>query len=475
MPSYWYALIFISLAVLIALIVIVRTARLKRERADPVYQRAADPDICQRAAKVLRELIRFKTISQGAQGEYAEWVRMRDFIKNRYPLIHVTMEREVVGMYSLLYRWPAVKPEGEPLLFCGHMDVVPAGEEWRYPPFEGTIADGYVWGRGALDGKQIIACLMECAESLITSGFVPKRDIYFAFVHDVENGSQEGPNSISRLFARRKLRFEMILDEGGVLKRGVLSLRRPVAEVCVAEKGAAQVRLTAQSNSGHSADPPARTVLGALCEAVCRVEFKKRTIRITPHVGDFLKILAPHLSFGWRLRIANRWLLGRRLAEYEPSWVRTTIVPTTFGAGNALNILPAKAEATLDVRLLEGETCEDILRYLRDLFVGLDVSVMALSGHDPGKVSDYRCDAYETVTEIVRTVFGPVPVIPALSARSSSAYNYEVFSDRVYRFMPFVLNQAELAGIHGRNERVEVDSLGLAIAFYGRLISHLAG
>ena len=475
MTWIWYALIVVAVAALTMLVVLARASRLKRIRSEPVYQRAAEPEVCQRAASSLSELIRFKTVSPGEQGNYSEWARMRDYLKKRYPTVHTTMEREVVGLHSLLYRWPAAEPEGAPLLFCGHLDVVPADEEWQAAPFEGTITDEFVWGRGALDGKQVVTCLMECAESLITSGFVPSRDIYFAFGHDNEIGGADGAGGIARVFARRKLRFDMILDEGGVLRRGVLSLRRPVAEVCVAEKGLAHVRLTAQSDGGHASDPPGRTALGAVSEAVCRVEFKSHPPQITPLVHSFLKLLAPNLSFGWRLRIANKWLLTRRLAAYEPSWARTTITPTVFNGGKAANALPTKAEATLDVRLLHGETCKDVLRYLSDLFAGLDVSVMALSSHEAGKISEYPCTAFDAITEIIRTVFGPVPVIPSLSDRSSDSHHYEMFSDFIYRFTPIVLSQAEMAGIHGRDERVSVDSLGLAVAFYGRLITSMAG
>ena len=471
-----YVLIAVAaLVVSAAGVIFLRTARLKRIRTEPVYPRAADSEVCRRAAENLAELIRFKTVFCEAQGKYGEWVRLRDHLVRCYPLSHATMKREVVGRYSLLYHWSSDKPEGDPLLFCGHLDVAPAGENWKHPPFEGKVDNEYVWGRGALDGKQVVTCLLETAESLIASGFIPKRDIYFAFVHDEVTGGEEGADDMARLFARRNLHFEMVLDQGGLLKRGVLSLLRPVAEVGVAEKGAVSVRLTAQRECGYVSEPPRRTAVGAVSEAVCRVEFKPPPAHVTPLTYDFLKMLAPYLSFGWRMRVANRWLLARRLAAVEPSWVRSIMTPMTLSAGDASGVLPVKAEAMLDVWLRHGETTEDALRYLRDLFVGLDISVMALSNREAGKVSDYSGRTFETVAEVVRMVFGPVPVIPALSVQSVGARKYEPFSDCVYRFMPLALNQEELDGMKGKDERVSVDGLGLAIAFYGRMITHMAG
>ncbi len=464
-----------SLLTLIVLILLARAGRIRRARVGPVNSMAADPELSQRVAEALSEIVRYKTVSYGAQGDFDQWVRMREHLKRRFPLAHDAMTREVVGAYSVLYRWAGRETDEEPILFCAHMDVVPAEEGWQHGPFDGDIADEQVWGRGSLDCKSLLVCLLEAVESLVEQGFVPTRDIWFAFGHDEEVGGEDGAGSISRLFAARNMHFAMILDEGGGLKRGLLSLRRPVAEVAVSEKGMMNVRLTAQSGGGHASDPPRHTAAGSLSEAVCRVEFKPRSARLTPLVYDKLKALAPYLSFGWRLRVANRWLLKGKLAKYEPAWVRTTIAPTMLSAGKAFNVLPGKAEAMLNIRLLPGDDPEDILRYLRDLFSGLGVSVMAMSIEEPSKISEYVGEAFRAVSSSVRIVFGDVPVVPSLMTAATDARRYENFSDCVYRFFPFVLGEEELAGIHGVDEHVSIEALGRAVLFYRELIGRMAG
>ncbi|MDR3207340.1 MAG: M20/M25/M40 family metallo-hydrolase [Oscillospiraceae bacterium] len=458
-----------------ALVFFGRTARIKRVRAEPVRARVASTELSRRTAESLSALIQFRTVSANVQDEYTEWVRLRDHLRKRYPRVHEAMERETISLYSLLYRWPAKEAKGDPLLFCAHIDVVPAEEGWQHPPFAGDIADGYVWGRGALDCKNVMTCLLEAAEALLAIGFQPDRDIYFAFGHDEETGGQEGAVTMAKLFALRNLRFALVLDEGTALKRGLLSLRRPVAEVGVSEKGFMNVRLTTQSAGGHASKPPRHTALGYLSEAICRVEFKPRPPRLTPLIHDLLKALAPYLPYAWRFAIANRFSLARRLSSRESAWVRTTMAPTMASAGKAANVLPGKAEATLNIRLLHGETGEDILRYLRDLFTGLGVSVLAMTMSDPSKVSDYTGDTFRALTASTRRVFGAVPVVPSLMVGGTDARKYEHYSDCVYRFMPFVVSEADMAGVHGVDERVSVEALGLAVVFYGDLIQRLAG
>ncbi len=475
-PYWLYAVIFAgSLIALFLLIVFSRAGRIRRARVGPVGGRGADPEVSLRAAEGLSELIQFKTVSHDAQGEYGEWVRLREHLKRRYPHVHKTMTRETVGLHSLLYRWPGKRVKGDPLLFCAHLDVVPAEDGWQHPPFAGEIRDGVVWGRGALDCKNTVTCLMEAAEALIAQGFVPSRDIYFAFGHDEELGGGEGAGTMARLFAARDMRFAMVLDEGTSISRGVLSLRRPVAQVAVSEKGMMNVRLTVQSTGGHASDPPRHTALGSLSEAICRVEYKPRPARLTPLIFDLMKELAPYLSFGWRLRVANRWMLKTRLAKFEPAWVRSTMAPTMSNAGRALNVLPPKAEATLNIRLLHGDTGEDLLQYLRVLFGGLGVSVMSMSINEPSKVSDYSGEPFQAIKHSILEVFGKVPVVPALMTAATDARKYENFSDCVYRFSPYVLGPADRAGVHGVDECISAESLGLAVDFYQEVVKRLAG
>lgn len=504
MPEYalivlWIAVLTLVLAVMA--FVAVRASRLKSGDYPSMTKPGSDHDLAGRAAESLSRAIGFETVIGSEPPEWSEWVKLREYIKSRYPLLHKNLSHELVAGYSILFRWPAAEPakaagksspadgtdagettetSGLPILFCAHLDVVPASGEWTYPPFSGEIADGYVWGRGALDCKNILICLLEAVESLIAQGFRPKRDIYFAFGHDEETGGSDGAGSIARLFLQRGIKFAMVLDEGGALSRGIIPVGRPVAEVCAAEKGMANYRITALGTGGHSSTPPRHTALGRLSEAVARVEFRQRKARLTPVILDGLRALAPAAPYKTRMHLANLWLFKHSVLKElskEPkpnAMIRTTVAPTMSRSGSAPNVLPDRAEAVLNARLLHGEDENALLTYLRDLTSDLGVQVEMTMGVKPSAVSDYKGESFAALSESICEVFGKGPVAPSLFAGATDARHYEPFCGSVFRFMPFILAPDDHESIHGVNERVMVDALGAAVGFYRDLIKRLA-
>lgn len=492
MPDEALIILWISLIVLLLAIpalAALRTSRLRTKKPEPVKKPDFNPEHAKRAAESLSHAITFETVISDTTPEWGEWVRLREYLKARYPLFHERLSREQVAGHSLLYHWPTARggkktgggndAERLPLLFCAHLDVVPASGEWKYPPFSGTVAEGYVWGRGALDCKHILICLMEAVEDLLKGGFTPSRDIYFAFGHDEEPGGADGATSIARLFMQRGLRFAMVLDEGGALSRGIIPVGRPVAEVCVAEKGMVNFRMTARGASGHASVPPRHTVLGRMSEAVARVEFRRRKARLTPVISDGLHAIAPYMPYKYRMYLANLWLFRRSLFKAlskEPksnAMIRSTIAPTMSSSGTAPNVLPNHAEAVLNTRLLHGEDEKMILAYLQDLTADLDVSVEAIMHGSASAVADYKGPEFAALAEVIRDRFGDVPVAPSLFTGGTDARYYVPFCDTVLRFMPFILTPDDHASIHSGNERVLIDSLGVAVGFYQDLIQKL--
>ena len=483
-PEIFTAIWIAALALLAAVITVVavRTSRLKTAEMSiqkPVY----DPDEARRAAQNLASVIRLQTVSHAdvTARDYGQWLAFRKYLKKEYPLCAEHMELELVGGFSLLYKWASPDPQGDPLLFCGHIDVVPAKGDWQVPPFEGRVEDGYIWGRGALDCKHIVICLMETAESLIVRGFAPTRDIYFAFGHDEEIGGSEGAKNMAKIFAHRGLRFSMVLDEGSSLSDSTIPVGQPVAEIGVSEKGFMNVRLTARGRGGHSSRPPAHTALGVLSEALCRIEFKPRRARLTPLIKDNLMALSPWLSYGDRMRLANLWLFKRSVIKrlcrdpHTAALMRTTFAATMSSCGSAPNVLPDSAEAVINIRPLHGDSEKSILAYIDALTSDLGIELEVMRSEPPGNISDYGGDVFASLSETVKKVFPGAPVAVGLLCGGSDARSYEPYSDCVFRFSPFILTPEDENTIHGENEKVAVASLGAAIGFYRALIESLAG
>lgn len=210
-------------------------------------------------------------VQAGADGfPRAAFLALIDLLRRSFPLVHREFTVHGINEYSLVYEWPGLEPARKPALFVAHADVVPAGddsgERWQKPPFAGAIAEGCVWGRGAMDDKGPMLALLEAAEHLLRAGHRPRRGIFFAFGHDEETGGGEGAAEIAAYFAARGLAFDFVLDEGLSIVRGMLpGVEAPVALIGLAEKGYLTVKLSVARDGGHSSMPEAENAVNILC------------------------------------------------------------------------------------------------------------------------------------------------------------------------------------------------------------------
>ena len=478
LKAIWIALPAAAVLILIVYcVMLTRSMRIRKSRSMWMPALSLDTERSKRAAEVLSSVVRMKTVSHAdpSENEVAEWAKLRDQLRKSFPRVHKTLAREIISDFSLLYIWKADNPEGDPVLLCGHLDVAPAEGEWEHPPFAGVIDDGYVWGRGTLDCKNNVVAILEAVETLLARGARPSRDVYLAFSHDHESGAI-GSAAISRRFAEDALTFSLALDEGGWLTRGTLPIRTPVAQVGIAEKGRMLVKLSAAESGGHASSPPAHSAIGLLAEAIARMEYKPRKARLTPTVTAQLQSVCPDLPFKWRFALVNMPFTSKKVIKLCSAddklgaLVRTTVAVTQVSGGSALNVLPQTAEAWLDVRLLHGDDGGDMLRYIEDMVSDLGITAEQIDYEPPSPVSEYRNERFALIKSCIQDVFGKVRVVPSLVTSSKSVRQYERFCANVYRFSPFSLTPLDQNRIHGVDEGVRVDSLGLAVSFYRELL-----
>ncbi|MGH7005733.1 MAG: M20/M25/M40 family metallo-hydrolase, partial [Alphaproteobacteria bacterium] len=326
------------------------------------------------AAARLGAAVRLQTVSK-PPGDPIDPQAFRDlhnFLAQSYPAAHKALTREIIGEYSLLYRWEGTEPNLKPILLMGHMDVVPAPGEWTQAPFSGVIADGYVWGRGTLDDKVSVLGILEAAEHLIAAGFRPRRTAYFAFGHDEEIDGRNGARRIVAHLKQRGVRFETVLDEGSPIATGLVpGIDRPVALIGMAEKGYLSIELIARTSGGHSSMPSLHSAIMVLGRAFQRVGPETVASQLRPPMSQTLDALAPHFSFLPRLFIANRWLTEPvLLSQLEKipetnAMIRTTVAVTIIRAGDKDNVLPGEAHAVMNLRLLPGDTVAGQLARMR--------------------------------------------------------------------------------------------------------------
>src|SRR3954468_21041019 len=363
----------------------------------------------QGAAARLAEAIRFQTISSFLNPDSdAEALRgLQAHIATGFPAFHAAAKRETIATYSLLYTWEGTDPKAAPIALLAHQDVVPVApgtaKDWQHPPFDGVIADGFIWGRGSWDDKGNLYAMLEAAEQMVKAGFRPKRTIYFAFGHDEEVGGIRGAKAIAALLASRGVRLDYVLDEGLLITEGLVKgLDRPAALIGVAEKGYATLVLTAHATPGHSSMPPRETAIGMMSAALTRLEDHRLPAQIRGAVSEMFATLAPEMSGFNRVALSNLWLFKPLLLrEFEKSGpseatIRTTTALTIFNAGDKDNVLPGNAAATVNFRLMPGDTQASVTEHVRRTIANDKISIEPFAGNaDPPPVTDTTSPSFQ--------------------------------------------------------------------------------
>ncbi|TPQ35785.1 hypothetical protein C2U70_14070 [Bradyrhizobium guangdongense] len=441
------------------------------------------------AAKRLSEAIRFQTISNFLNPEQdAEALRgLEAHILASFPAFHAAAKREVIGGHSLLYTWEGSDPKAQPIALLAHQDVVPIApgteKDWQQKPFEGAIADGYIWGRGSWDDKGNLYSMLEAAEQMAKEGFRPKRTIYFAFGHDEEVAGTRGAKPIAAALATRGVRLDFVLDEGLLIADGVMKgLDRPAALIGLSEKGYATLVLTAHSTPGHSSMPPRETAIGMMSAALARLEDNRLPMHIRGTVAEMFDTLAPEMSPVNRVVLSNLWLLKplllREFAKSGPTeaMVRTTTALTIFNAGDKDNVLPGIAEATVNFRLLPGDTQDSVTDHVRTTIRNDKISIEPFPGNtNPPPVTGTSGKSYQALNKTIREVFPDVVVAPGLMVAATDSRHYAEIADNIFRFSPVRANSEDLKRFHGTNERLSIEGYADMIRFYRRLIENTAG
>ncbi len=470
--------IILTSSVILLLVLLTRALMAGEKHVEGVVPPEMTIDI-KGAAQRLSGAVQIKTIacSDASMTDLSAFTGFREYLQRTYPAVHRVMSLEVVNGASLLYRWTGKAPDKKPALFLAHIDVVPveSGTErdWRYPPFSGTVAESAVWGRGTQDIKNQLIALFESAETAIASGFVPERDIYFAFGHDEETRGNDGADVIAKLLSDRKINFEYLLDEGGqIIDNAVPGVRRPVAFIGIAEKGFVNITITAKSEGGHSSMPPSHTAAGIVSRAVAGIESKKMPLRLTAPVAEMFRALAPAAGFGARFFLSNLWLFApvfkRAFARSNSgsAFLRTTTAATMLNAGDAPNVLPLKASAVINARILHGDSSRSLKRRIEKITGDKSLSIEMNQVYEPSKVSPVDSFGYKSIEKTILSLWPGAVVTPYLVVGGTDARKYEALTGCVYRFTPIRVDNSEMKQVHGTDEHISMKNIEDSIRFY---------
>jgi carboxypeptidase PM20D1 len=473
--------------VLLALlsVVLLRTLQCASRQVpvEPVQLARVDP---QQIAGRLAGALRLRTVSQQdpAAVNREEFRALHRYLAEQFPTVHARLQREVVGDSSLLYTWKGSEPARKPVVLLSHLDVVPVEpgteEKWTYSAFDGRIADGYIWGRGALDDKLGVLGILEATERLLQDGFQPRTTLYFAFGQDEEQGGDNGAARIDGLLHSRGVEAEYVLDEGGAILRGLVpGLAAPLAAVGIAEKGSVSLELSVQAPGGHSSSPPSSTAVGIVSAAVHNVEEHQMPVALTGASRAFFDYVGPELPFPYRLVFANLWLFGgvveRQLVAMPATnaTVRTTTAATMIEGGVKENVLPASARAVVNFRILPGDSVQSVTEHVRRVVNDPRVEIRALPGvREPSRESPIDSASFALLQRTIREVFPGVVVAPYLTIGGTDSRHYMDLTKNVYRFTPIIVDPSDLLRMHGVNERLSVDNYAQVVQFFIQLIKN---
>lgn len=441
------------------------------------------------AVERLAAAIRIPAVSRAGEPPPVDALRgLHAHLEAAFPRAHAALKRETVNGLSLLYEWPGSERAGLPLLLLAHLDVVPVEPDtegrWSHPPFSGAVADGFVWGRGAIDDKGRLFAIFEAVEALLEEGIRPRLPVLIGIGHDEEVGGSDGARGIAALLAERGVRPLFVIDEGSAVLDGIVpGVDRPVAVVGLAEKGYVSVELVAHGAEGHASMPPKETAAVVLARALDRLAARPFPAKVDGPARKFFGVVGREMGLARRLAFANPWLTGpalRRALERHPgtnALLRTTVAPTMLSGSGKDNVLPAAARAVVNLRIHPRDSIDGALARLSETIADDRVEVREYGGFrsEPSPVSPDDGPAWEALTRSIRETFPDAIVAPSLVVVATDSRHYGRLTDRVYRFAPNRFGPDDLARIHGTDERLGVEDYGRMIEFYARLIRNAAG
>ncbi|HSR59109.1 MAG TPA: M20/M25/M40 family metallo-hydrolase, partial [Robiginitalea sp.] len=367
-------------------------------------------------------------------------------------------------------------PAKKPVILMSHQDVVPVDQptlgKWEAGPFEGAITDTEVIGRGALDDKSSLVAVLESVERLLSEGYEPSRTYYLAFGHDEEVGGSNGASKIAEYLKNQGVQALMTLDEGGYIAEGMVpGVDQPLAMINLAEKGFASFRLIVETGGGHSSNPPRENTIGMLAQAIVDLENNQLPYKLVNPIDYQLEYLGPELPFTQRLAFANPWLFKKLLLEGINA--HTTTAPTIIGGGVKNNVIPTVAEATINFRILPGETIESVREHIREI-VHDSIRIETVGFlTNPSPVSSVDSEGYRILEQTIRSLFPSAVVIPGLVGGGTDARYFYELSDDVYRFYPVRLSPDSFERFHGIDEKISRKNYAELIGFTYQLIRNL--
>jgi acetylornithine deacetylase/succinyl-diaminopimelate desuccinylase-like protein len=429
----------------------------------------------------LVELIKINTTNppgnEQAAGKYISGLLAKEGINAE--ILDLTPGRSAV---VARLRSSAVADPSKALLLVAHMDVVGVDRsKWSVDPFGGVVKDGYIWGRGSIDDKSMLAANLAAFIALKRRSVHLNRDVIFLGTADEE---QFGDASLKMVVAKYwdKIAAGYAINEGGqvVLKNGKVQY----IGIQVSEKVSVNVNLTATGKGGHSSTPTKDNPVVHIAAAVEKIGNYAPPVHLTSIVRRYFEALAPledEETSKW-MRVVDTPDRGEHaqhfLSDASPMWnsmMHDTIAPTMLQAGIRANVIPTEARATFNVRLVPGDTIDLLVNDLKKLVNDPQIRwEIQPDGGFAAPNSSLENDFYALLTRVSAQEFGGAPVLPFMSTGATDSAQLRLHNVQAYGLRPMPLTEEDQRRVHGDEERLPVSSFAKGVDCLTRIVAEFS-
>jgi acetylornithine deacetylase/succinyl-diaminopimelate desuccinylase-like protein len=364
----------------------------------------------------------------------------------------------------------------KPVLLLAHMDVVAVeAEHWSAEPFGGVVSDGYLYGRGAIDDKGMLAAnlmvVLLLARVVRAGDLALQRDVIFVATSDEETGGKWG---LDWLLANHPelVRAEFAINEGG--RTRIVRGKPLYLAVQCAEKVAHTVNIVAHGPSGHASIPLEGNAVSRLGRALAAIHRAPLPVRLLPTTREFFRQLSriwpnemeraamADVSSRLPARVRRGARLLRRLPPLDAT-LRTGISPTIVHGGVAANVIPAEATATLNIRTLPGHSIERVITQLQKRIADPLVDVVLVHRGEESPASDFESAIFAAIAEAARELNPELAVVPYLGTGATESAHLRRFGVETYGVLPFPMDLGDEERMHGHDERIPLASLAFGV------------
>ena len=432
--------------------------------------------IHERPAELLQRLIRFDTTNPpGNERALIEWAReLLEPSGCRIEVVARDPERP-----NLVARLPGDR-RAPGLLLQGHVDVVPAEGTWSRPPFSAEIADGYIWGRGALDMKGGVAMMLAAFLQAAGAERRPPGDVVLCLLSDEEGGGDAGARFVVENHPELFDGVRYAIGEFGGFTTEIAGRR--FYPIMVAEKQICTLRATLRGPAGHGSLPIRDGAMGRLGRLLAGLDRRRLPVHVTPVVRSMVEAIAAEAPPATRLplrallrpKLTDRVLdrLGER-ASFFDAQLHNTASATVVRGGHAHNVIPGEVSVDLDCRLLPGFAPDDVCRELRAV-AGVDIE-FEVRRFDPAPPSP-DMTLFDTLAQLLRDLDPAARPVPLLLPGVTDGRFFARLGIQTYGFLPMQLPQEMrfMELVHAENERIPVEALEFGTGAIRRLLERFA-